>query len=284
MAVKRTRRPRIAVTGPDRGGFILWCFTALAVWRAGGRPVRVRPSRPGVGNDIDGLIVGGGADVDPGLYGAQPNLKRIQREAVATKGRFGLAHTFVALFVFAIRWLFRMRSTTKGVDRERDAMESRLIERALTERQPILGICRGAQLLNVVLGGTLHQDLAGFYDGHEQLRTVFARKSVDLVRGSRIARTVGTTQLCVNALHGQAVARPGHELTVVAREASGVAQAIERSGPTFVVGVQWHPELLPQIREHQSLFQAIVRASARRIAAGRAPTPCCTESASSCGA
>ncbi len=253
MAAQPT--PVIAVTGPDRGGFPAWIMTALAVRRAGGKPLRIRPGKANSGLDFDGLIIGGGSDVDPLHYGEEP----LQAEESASRPR--LRDWLVALPLALLRILFS-RHTRENYDPQRDNMEKQLIRRALQAQIPLLGICRGAQLINVTLGGSLHQRIDHFYmEGTSNLRSVLPRKRVAIEADSRLA-TILATQACqVNALHDQCVREVGEGLRVVACESNGVTQAIELSGAEFVIGVQWHPEYLPQSQRQQRLFRALVTAA-----------------------
>jgi putative glutamine amidotransferase len=224
------RRPLIAVTGPDRRGRTLRGFTHFAVRRAGGRPVVVTPSRPPDLDRLDGVVVAGGADVDPTLYG-QPNV------------------------------------AARHLDPPRDRLELDLIRWAIQARKPVLGICRGMQLLVVALGGTLHQEAAEVYPGfrptHGLYRQVTLRRPVHVVKKGWVSALLGTgrkTHL-VNSLHHQAVADVGSELEVVAVDEHGMVQAVELARKdVFVVGVQWHPELMPHSAVQMSFFRALVAA------------------------
>lgn len=256
-------RPRVGVTGPDRGGLAAWLFTALGVRLAGGRPRRIRPGRPVGIAEVDALIIGGGADVSPTLYG---QARRLPMGELADRGARGWRRA-LGYVLFPLLWLFRRLLTKRagGLDPERDALEKRLIEEALAAGVPLLGICRGMQLINVARNGSLHQSLAGFYEEVPEIRSVLPRKRVALVARSRLARILGCTHCRVNALHRQAIDRLGHGLAPAAREANDVLQAFEGRGRQWLIGVQWHPEYLPQRAEQRALFAALV-------AAARAPS------------
>jgi len=231
MAEARAR-PLIGVTGGESRFPVAWWFTRLAVARAGGRALRLTPNRPEPPAALHGIVIGGGDDIDPQLYSGLDD------------GR-------------APR------------DPRRDAFEKAVIERALEARVPVLGICRGAQLLNVVLGGNLHQDLRRVRRRTSNRRTVLPRKTAQLEPGSQLASLLGAERLRINSLHDQAVDRPGRGLQVVARDLDGIAQAIEpvADGP-FPLGVQWHPEYLPYKAEQQRLFERLVEAARAWLAAG----------------
>lgn len=246
----------IGVTGPDRGGLAAWWFTALAVWRAGGRPLRIRPARPRPIEALDGLIIGGGADVGPALYGETRHIGLAQ---LADRNRHDWRR-WLGLVLFPLVWLLRRILGKKrgGPDPARDALELPLIEQALDAGLPLLGICRGMQLINVAGGGSLHQSLEGYYEEHPQIRSVLPRKQVLLRRDSRLRAILGCGACRVNALHNQAIDRLGRVMIAVATEPNGVVQAIEHEGQDWVIGVQWHPEYLPQDPRQGALFRALV--------------------------
>ncbi len=251
-------RPRIGVTGPSRGGLAAWVFCWLAIRRAGGHPIRITPKRPHPVEQLHGLVIGGGADVDPALYGeppTSPKLGELRRRSP------GLPRFLATLLLFPLIWLLRRLLATKQLtrgDRERDALETRLLEDALAHDLPILGICRGAQLLNVVCGGSLHQDLSDYYQETPSLWTIWPQKTVHLEPASRLARLVNGDSCQVNSLHRQAIREAGTGLQVVAWEDNRVIQAVEHTEHPCVFGVQWHPEYLPQREEQQALFRALV--------------------------
>lgn len=258
-------RPVVGITGPDRGGFPAWLFASACVRIAGGRPVRITPSRGAPRERLDGLVIGGGADVDPKRYGVDAEDERppIEEELVAERGIRRKLRVLVGLVVspvvFALRRIFT--APDARIDRARDALELALLERVAKDGAPVLGICRGAQLMNVYLGGTLHRDLSPFYVEGSSPWTVFPRKRVCLERESRLAVLLACRECWVNSLHRQAVDDLGEGLAIAAREPNGVVQAIEKPDHRFFVGVQWHPEYLPQKPEQRRLFRELVRAA-----------------------
>ncbi len=257
------KRPVIGVTGPDHGGLAAWWFTRLAVWRAGGRALRVTPQRPCHVQELDGLIIGGGADVAPDLYGAElMRPPEIMAEEI-TRGETGWFRRGLALLAFPLMLLIRRILTTRnpGLNTNRDELEQSLLRAALDSDLPILGICRGAQLINVTLGGTLHQHLTGFYQESPNIRSLLPRKTIHVEPDSRLAGILGCVTCGINALHDQAVDQLGETVRVTAREPNGVIQAVEETSKPFVVGVQWHPEYLPHHRRQQRLFRALVQAA-----------------------
>ncbi|WNM34075.1 gamma-glutamyl-gamma-aminobutyrate hydrolase family protein [Streptomyces sp. Li-HN-5-11] len=198
------------------------------VQRAGGLAAMLPPDEPerapAAVARLDGLVIAGGPDVDPARYGAERD-PRTGPPAPA-----------------------------------RDAWELALIEAALAARVPLLGICRGMQLLNVALGGTLVQHL----DGHAEVVGVFGGHPVKPVPGTRYAAAVAE-ETTVPTYHHQAVDRLGEGLVPSAHAADGTVEAIEPP-PTdhWVLGVQWHPEMAEDLR--------VMRALVRAAAAGSSPS------------
>jgi putative glutamine amidotransferase len=224
------RRPVIGVTGPDRRGWALRSFTHFAVRRAGGRPVALTPARRPNLARLAGLVVAGGADVDPALYG-QENL------------------------------------AARRLDPRRDQLEGELLRWAVRHGTPVLAICRGMQLLNVVLGGTLHQEAGLEYPGFKPTtglyRQMTLRRPVHVIKRGWVSDLLGTGRKVhlVNSLHHQAIAEVAPELEVVAVDEQGMIQAIELARKdVFAVGVQWHPELMPHSAVQMSFFRALVAA------------------------
>jgi putative glutamine amidotransferase len=240
-----SRRPLIGLTldAEPAGGWSRLPWYALrqnyfeAVTEAGGLPVAL-PHEPELAlhyaQTLDGLVVTGGAfDVDPALYGA------------------GSTHATV---------------TTKD---RRTRFEWAITEAALARDLPVLGICGGQQLLNVVLGGTLIQHIPDAVPdalAHEQPnpRTEPGHK-VEVLPDSLLHRITGTASLPVNSAHHQAVEQPAPGLLVSGRAPDGVVEAIEDPGRRFLLGVQWHPEYA--ISPGDSLiFRSFVEAARERQA------------------
>ena len=257
-----SKRPRIGISGPDRGGYPAWFFAAWQIRVQGGRPVRITPRRPVEIDTLLGLVLGGGADVDPARYQEQI-LRTLRKESrTVRKGRF--AHFLVFVLTWLIRRLFSLPPNEHGGDTARDELEFGLLAAALARDLPVLGICRGGQLINVHLGGSLHQDISGFYTERPNLRTVRARKLVNVEPGTTLARVVGRKQILVNSLHSQSVNTLGETLRRSAVEPNGVVQGIEHLTRPFVLGVQWHPEFLPFHREQRRIFHHLVEAARLR--------------------
>jgi putative glutamine amidotransferase len=197
-----------------------------AIEAAGGMPVVLPPLGDAVAylDRLDGICLSGGPDLDPDAYGAP------ERHA-------------------------ELGPTEPGLDAFELALARAADERGL----PILGICRGAQALNVARGGTLHQHLPG----HRQIEPATATThTVDIEPGSRLAGVAGAGRLRVNSFHHQAVDVLGRELVAVAHAADGIVEAVEATGPRLVLGVQWHAEGLTAQARHRALFEELVAASA----------------------
>jgi putative glutamine amidotransferase len=215
-------RPLIAVTGPERGAFGPRLLVSVVLRRYGARPLQLRPSDKGRGFDYDGVVVTGGHDVDPVLYAAEPEVEPKH-------------------------------------DPARDAFESAIIDEALRRRVPLLGICRGAQLLNVRLGGTLFQELASRRSKTSNRWTVLPLKTLCVDPHTRLADYMGPGLRMINSLHNQAIDRIGRGLRVSGRDLDGIVQAVEDPQHDFLLGVQWHPEFLIFMRRQRRLFRELVR-------------------------
>ena len=251
-------RPVIGVTGPKRGGLIAWLMTALAIRRCGGKPVRITPARPLDKNQLDGVVIGGGTDVDPLQYG---EFWQTDKTSDCERQRNSLLDWLVGLILTVFRTLFARRSS-QDYDPDRDELEKYLIQHALYYDMPALGICRGAQLMNVVLGGTLHRNIEHFYtEETNNIRSILPRKSISVSSGSHLHRILQAESCRVNALHDQSIKGLGDNIVVSAKENTGVIQAIERSNHPFFLGVQWHPEYMPQSKTQQGLFHSLVACS-----------------------
>jgi putative glutamine amidotransferase len=217
---------------PPHAEMALGITYVRAVEAAGGVPVVMPPLAPAdvpqLVTRLDGLLLSGGPDLAPEAYGAKPHAELGETEA-------GL-----------------------------DAFEYAVVREALDAGLPILGICRGAQALNVARGGTLHQHLPDLGDTVAHRQSDEARRRthrVKVVRGTRLASVLGSTELTVNSFHHQAVDRLGTGLQVSARAPDGTVEAIEDPAQPFVLAVQWHAETLVPDSPHQALFEQLVAAA-----------------------
>ncbi|MFC3051466.1 gamma-glutamyl-gamma-aminobutyrate hydrolase family protein [Kordiimonas pumila] len=227
----RTKRPLIGITtGNVLNSVALWSLR-WSITMAGGRPIRISPSHNvDMVRELNGLVVSGGNDINPALYG-HPN------------------------------------TASHDIDPHRDRLERECVEMAYLEQLPILGVCRGAQMINIVLGGTLHQDAPSIFDGflptQSTFAKIFARRKVFIDKNSRLINILeNNPELWVNSLHHQAMDTLGKGLRKVAADDQGIVQAIEDVTPDhFVLGVQWHPEFMLYSSPQRKIFKTFVRAS-----------------------
>ncbi|MBZ0303124.1 MAG: gamma-glutamyl-gamma-aminobutyrate hydrolase family protein [Anaerolineae bacterium] len=224
----------------DLGGWLfhmVYSRNAFAIEQAGGLPLLI-PS--GLRTDtlrqiyehVDGILVPGGGDINPAQYG----------EAAHPK--------------------------TAGIDDLRDAAEAQVIRWAVEDDRPVLGICRGNQMVNVALGGTLIQDVPSETDtpirhNYRASETPldFRAHAITVKPHSRLAQILQTQELDVNSLHHQAVDLVAPGLEVAARGPDQLVEALEMPGKRFVLSVQWHPENLTDDPTMLALFQAFVAAA-----------------------
>jgi putative glutamine amidotransferase len=220
----------------ERAAFGVWDVDAAllqrdyleGVVRAGGVPVLLPP----VSSDherllsvVDGLVLVGGADIEPHRYGQRAHEKTVTRPG-------------------------------------RDAFEFALLDRVLASGIPVLGVCRGMEVLNVALGGTLTQHLPEVTGGteHQPAIATYGHTTVRLAPGSRAARILGG-ETKTRCYHHQAVDRLADGLVATGWAADGTVEAVESPGEGFVLGVQWHPE---QDTEDFRLFSALVDSARER--------------------
>lgn len=253
--------PRIGITGSvvplaigTRRTFLNEPYV-VGVREAGGLPLVATPAHDGdslreLYELLDGLVLTGGEDVVPARYGEPPAYSSVETVP------------------------------------ERDAMEFRLLEWALADGVPVFAICRGFQVLNVALGGSLYQDLPSDRPGsvgHDQTRLhpavprIRESHAVTVRAGSFLGDLIGAGEHRVNSMHHQGLKRLAPGLAAVGHAPDGLIEAVEADEPesptpaTFLVGVQWHPEELALGGDPASrrLFDAFVTAAVKRQLAGR---------------
>ena len=215
-------RPRVGVTGNARRWAPSWWCTSLALRVAGAVPERISVRHAPSGLPLAALVIGGGNDISPEHYGGDLDAK-------------------------------------VKLDPERDQLEIDWIQRALEREIPLLGICRGAQLVNVVLGGRLHQDIRPMRQRTYNRPGLLPTKQVRLLPESILAGVCGKARLRVNSLHHQAIKDPGRDLKVVGWDLDEITQAVECSIGRSIVGVQWHPEYLFYLPSQFALFRWLLR-------------------------
>ncbi len=226
--------PLIGITTYGRNEAGRFCLPGAyvdAVRRARGVPVLLPPNEPDLErllDCLDGIIFSGGGDIHPARYGGE---------------------THPEMYM---------------VDSERDAFELSLAQMILASTDlPVLGICRGSQILNVASGGTLVPHLSEQGDvrvRHREAQLTPAEHPVRIEPDSRLARILGRTDITVKSWHHQAVRRVAPGWRVVAWAADGVAEALEHTDHGWAFAVQWHPELSPEDPGQQKIFQALVQA------------------------
>lgn len=221
-------KPLIGVTGSRRKGRMMTFLNRFAIWRAGGRSVRITWDNPYPIDKLDGLVIGGGDDISATLYGGEV-------------------------------------SVDVRVDPRRDKVEFDALETAEKRDLPILGICRGSQIMNVFYGGTLHTEIREIYKDAPQIRTVLPKKCVNIVEGTRLRDLLHVDHCYVNSLHHQAVDTLGDGFDIAAEDEHGMIQGVERKGDRFLLGVQWHPEFLFWQPRQQRLFNQLVAAAKARM-------------------
>jgi putative glutamine amidotransferase len=237
-------QPIIGITGrteqaarlPGSPLFAVAQVYVRAVALGGGAPLIIPPHLEEAGlraifERLDGLLLSGGGDIKPALFGEEDG---------------------------GLLW---------QVDEQRDRAELALARWALTERLPLLAICRGIQILNVAAGGTLVQDIPTQVPGTLSHSAVLRPLSqiahtVEIVAGSRLAGLVGAGEVEVNSAHHQAVKSVGTGLVVTAHAPDGIIEGLEAPDHPFCVGVQWHPEVMAENHpEMRRLFAGLVEAA-----------------------
>jgi putative glutamine amidotransferase len=235
---RQMRRPAIGLTTygiAHSDGFNIPREYVMAVVRAGGLPVLMPPATVDSTNRwidmIRGLVLIGGGDVDPDCYGSPSH------------------------------------AAVYNVDGDRDAFEFDLAREAIRRKLPTLAICRGMQVVNVALGGTLHPHLPEVYGqtvAHRLPPRETVRHEVEVQTGALVAAAMGATRVDIVSWHHQAVHRLGEGLRAAAWAADGVVEAVEQDGNPNLLAVQWHPELsAAEDPTQQRLFDQLVAMAGR---------------------
>jgi len=209
-----------------------------AVRNAGGMPLLIPLNLTTAELDevfprLDGILLPGGGDIDPVFFQ-------------------GPAHNAVY-----------------GIDPDRDRVELHLIRQAAESGKPFLGICRGIQVINVALGGTLYTHIqdqhpnALRHDWYPDIPRDYLAHPIQVQKNSSLSRILGGTSVETNSLHHQGIHQPAPRLTPVAWAPDGIIEAVELTGHPFGLGVQWHPENLQAYPEMRALFQSLIASASR---------------------
>lgn len=214
-------RPRVGVTGDGRRWSPSWWFTRMALWLVGAQAERISVRHDYSGKSLKAIIIGGGSDIGVEHNGSDIGAK---------------VKTYPA----------------------RDELEMKWIKYAFDQEIPLLGICRGAQLINVLLGGNLHKDIRMLRKKTYNRPSLMPTKQVFIKSDSCLAKICRKNKLRVNSLHHQAIKDTGKGVIVVASDLDNITQGIERLEHPRVIGVQWHPEYLFYLPSQLRLFRWLI--------------------------
>ncbi len=237
------KKPLIGITATQEKGdnppnYQIGRHYVKGVARAGGTPVilpllQEKDQIREMAESLDGLLISGGVDMDPLLFGEEPHPKM---------GR---------------------------IDPERDFFEKTILEFFVDQGKAVFGICRGCQVINLVLGGTIYQDITAQLDRElvkhsQQAPRWYSTHSISLESGTLLEKAFGQKSALVNSFHHQAVKEPAPGFVVTAEAVDGVVEAIEQKKGQFILGVQWHPEHLWEADEKTlALFQMFIEHARR---------------------
>ncbi|MDU0111483.1 gamma-glutamyl-gamma-aminobutyrate hydrolase family protein [Psychrosphaera aquimarina] len=221
------KRPRIGVTGNARRWTPSWWCISLAIRLSGGVPMRITTRHQPINEQFDALIISGGSDISPEHYGGD------------------------------------IKAKVKS-DPARDKLEIQWIQKAIAEHKPLLGICRGAQLINVVLDGDLHDDLRTIRHLTYNRPGLLPTKQVYLNTDSVVYNICGKQKIWVNSLHHQAINNVATCLRVVGKDRDQIVQAVETNNGEQdinrnIIGVQWHPEYLFYLPSQFGFFRWLIK-------------------------
>ncbi|KTD08279.1 gamma-glutamyl-gamma-aminobutyrate hydrolase family protein [Legionella jamestowniensis] len=223
--------PVIAITYSNHQSKIVIGAVKLAIWLAGGKSLCINTMQNQDNYNYDGLLLCGGVDITPELYGGNK------------KGNY-------------------------TYDFERDKLELKHLSYAERHNLPVLGICRGCQLINVYRRGTLYTDIEKVFEKTRYpsnlLGYIFFRKRVQINPRSLLFKITQKTLLKVNSIHKQSIFNLGHELKVVAIEKNNIVQSIEDPTKKFFLGVQFHPEFLIYKKPFLRLFKEFVNSAGEK--------------------
>jgi len=217
------RKALVGVCLPDKGNFFAYLCIKLNLRLQGAYSIRLRPSKHNIKfQRLNGLILSGGSDIDPTLYGANKD-----------------AHN-------------------TPLDKKRDSFELEMIKKAYENKIPILGICRGAQLINIYFNGTLFPTILALDEYIIHKNSIFPIKSIWIKKFSNLFSITRKKEVVINSIHNQAIDEVGDDLKVTACH-DKIVEAIEKENYPFLLGVQWHPEYLMYLKEHRMIFQKFIQ-------------------------
>jgi len=221
-------RPLIGVTTSARKGGFSWFCIKVGVRLAKGRAIRLNALKNDDIKKCDGYIIAGGVDIDPTIYGD-------------------------------------VNKASVDVEPERDTLELKVIKHALKNKKPLLGICRGAQMINIAKGGNLYQNARDFYENFlptdSLIGKIFARKKIHICDQSLVRNIFKNKKdVWVNSIHHQAIKDLGDGIKVTAYDENKIVQSIENSNESdsFILGVQWHPEFMLYSKSQRRFFKILV--------------------------
>jgi putative glutamine amidotransferase len=220
-------KPLIVVTGSRRGSRSAWQASRILLAIHGAKSRFVYPGDWDVQSAMDGLLLLGGVDIDPAFYGGSDHDAIVRTEPA------------------------------------RDHMELALLQRTQKENLPIMGICRGMQMINLTYGGTLLPHIGDLDLEMPHTKSLLPMKWIKVLHDTKLYTILKNPNVKVNALHHQAVEILGEGLQKAAYDHNGIIQAIEHKHAPFVLGVQWHPEFMPYMWHTHKLFNAFVKAAKR---------------------
>ncbi|WP_099034018.1 gamma-glutamyl-gamma-aminobutyrate hydrolase family protein [Lacimicrobium alkaliphilum] len=221
---KPTTPPLIGITTHSGRWCPPWWAMAFAIRRAGGEATRISTRHDVDLDKLDGLLISGGTDLCPELYGQE-----------AEPGQ--------------------------QYDVPRDNLEYQVLDFVLQKQLPVMGICRGCQLINVRLGGTLFRDIKDQRKLTSNRTLLHPGKTLFIKPDSMLHRIVEHERLLINSIHHQAISEVAENFSISATDADGFTQAIESNALPHVLGVQWHPEYLPYMINQTKLFKWLVHQS-----------------------
>ncbi len=229
---KMNRKPRIGVTRSHKRDRIPYYCIKFVLWLCGAKTILLTPNKPQTDKQLDGLILSGGIDIH--LSGPKTH-----------------------------------RKENYPYEPERDKLEYDMLQIAQAAKIPILGICRGAQLINLSRQGTLHFDVARAYEKAKYPSSLLAkiafRKRMYPIKDSLIYKIIGDNRVKINSIHSQSIDLLGNNLIITAQEKNKVVQVIEDPRFDFLLGVQFHPELLIYHKYFRKIFSTFVKAAKKHM-------------------